>query len=156
MRTEKLPAINSQDEPNVVTITNPKLPSGEVDEQGNPKLGYKFEIPGEDFEYSQFENLSEFVTDAGGEDRALKLINNYKRDTALFLGKTKIRTTVTGSASDILKAGLQACKNHSFLMEDVISAKDAKDALTMIGGKLKDMSPEDVKAELARVLGITL
>ena len=172
MRFERLPEKKSDEEINLVRITNPKV-AGEleidedkdsptfgqpknVDEAGNVKPGHTFVIPAPQFEYPQYDTVAEFFDDCGGEDKALSILNGMKRDAALDAGKQKIRTTVTGSKQDIIAAGLKAVKEHNFLVTESISAKEAKDLLTSLGGRIKDMDPKDIQAELAKALGISL
>lgn len=175
MKFLHLPAKKADDTDNVVRITNPKIigdigylteedegyVEGEetidpstVDSAGNPKPGFTFEIPATEFEYGQYETINEFYEDCGGEEKALAVLNTFKRDAALDAGKQKIRTTVTGSRSDILQAGLAATKNHNFLVSTELSASKSKDILLSLGGNLKDMDAEEIKKKLLAGLGI--
>lgn len=145
--TKTLPAKNSKEEPNVIEITNRKL-----DEK--LEKGTLFEIPAEQFEYTQYESLEEFVQDAGSADRALELVNAFKRDDAVTAGKNYIRTATKGTTEEVVKAGLAVTKSHSFAKSTELSAKESKDALSALRAEIGNLSEAEIADRMRKLLGV--
>lgn len=145
--TKTLPAKNSKDEANIIEITNRKL-----DEK--LEKGTLFEIPAEQFEYSQYESLEEFVQDAGSNERALELVNAFKRDDAVTAGKNYIRTATKGTVEEVVKAGLAVTKSHSFAKSSELSAKESKDALSALRAEIGNLTESEIADRMRKLLGV--
>lgn len=148
MKTEKLPALNSKKEPNVIKVTNPVRDKDNT--EGSKQV--VFEFPAESFEYSQYESYEEFVQDAGSAERALDLINEMKKDTAVTAGKNYIRNATKGTNEEIIAAGLAVTKSHSFAKSSEFTAKEAKDTLLSIKGDLGNLTDAQIADMIRKVV----
>lgn len=142
-----LPAKNAKEEANIVNITNRKL--DETLEKGTV-----FNIPAESFEYKTYDNLDEFVTECGSAERAVYVLNEFKRDAATTSGKNVIRTATKGTHDEIVASGLEATKNHSFAKSETLSAADAKAGLNELKGKIGNLTEAEIAAAVRKMLGM--
>lgn len=143
-----LPAKNAKEEPNIVNITNRKL--DETLEKGTV-----FNIPAEQFEYKTYDAVDEFVTECGSVERAVNVLNDFKRDASTSAGKNVIRTATKGTYEEIVASGLEATKNHSFAKSETLTAAEAKSHLNDLKGKIGNMTEAEIAAEVRKMLGLS-
>lgn len=161
MRTEHLPELNTKKEKNVVQITNAKLtgvPAGAFDngvavEDSKSGEGSTISIPAELFEYKQFDSLSEFVADCGGDSQALEMVNDFKRSASLDEAKVGIRTTTNSDINVVVAAALKSCLDHTFSGANKISGREAKELITDLRAKASTLSDAELAAEMRKILG---
>ena len=138
MRHVALPALASDNEPRIESVTNKKLYAKAADTDPRKKDGVKFSIPAEQFEYPQFDSIEEFINDAGSAEKALARINDATCDRAVSTGKNYIRTASTGTEQEIVAKGLALAKAFSWSKVDSsVSAATVKNVITDARAKFK-------------------
>lgn len=152
MRYESLsPVLNKKDDegnpvPNRVKITN-----NAYNGKDGPSL--EIEFPAELMSYPQFDSFAEFVEDAGGEERALEIINDVTAKFATSSGKAFIRNATTGSEEEIVTAGCKTARDFSWKKEEKLTTKAKADMLDNLASQAENLTPEQLKARFLELLG---
>ena len=116
--------------------------------------GVTYNIPAELFQYQKYDALAEFITDCGGEDKALVIVNDFKRDESCNAGKALLRTSTNKDTNALINSALSAVKSHSFEEAAKIDAKEFVAFGRNLQENLDKMSPEEVVAALKKQLGL--
>ena len=144
MRHESLSAtLNKKDEngnalPNLVTVSNSVRNKDSVPDGAKvPVLEIRF--PAELMQYPQFDTFDEFVSDCGGTERALEVINDMTQKVATSAGKAAIRTATSGSEDEIIELGLRTSRTFTWREEQKLAVKDKAarfDEIMKLAGQL--------------------
>ena len=162
MKTVYLPSLNTKKEKNTVKVTNAKLVGveGRAYNQGvvakpvEDGEGCTIEIPAELFGYNEFESLAEFIADCGGEEKALEMVNDFKRSASLDDAKTAIRTTTNVDIDSVVSAAIKSAAEHTFSGANKLSGREAKEIVSDLRAKAANLSDAELAAEMRKILGL--
>lgn len=142
--------------PNRVTVTNALIGKGKGPEKdGKPTdlEPLKIEFAANLMEFPQYDTLAEFIQACGSDVRALEVVNEVTEKFATASGKTTIRTATSGSAEDIIAAGLRDSKNYSWVVENKMSVKDKAQNFDAIMALVGTIPAEELAKRLAELSG---
>lgn len=158
MRFESLSAVlNKKDEqgnplPNIVKVSN-TIYNKESTPDGQAVQPLEIKFPAELMAYPQFDTIEEFVTDCGGPERALEVLNDVTQKYATTAGKTAIRTATVGAEEDIVEAGCKASREFSWKAEQKLSTKDKANAFDILLAEKDKLTPEQLLARVMELAG---
>jgi hypothetical protein len=158
MRFESLSAtLNKKDEqgnplPNIVKVSN-TVYNKESTPEGQTVQPLEIKFPAELMSYPQFDTLEEFITDCGGSDRALEVVNDLTQKFATGAGKTSIRTATVGSEEEIVEAGCKASREFSWKAEQKLSTKEKANAFDILLAEKDKLTPEQLLARVMELAG---
>ena len=162
MITEKLPALNTKKEPNLISITNAKIEGwepgtydrGVVAKTAESGKGITLQIPAENFEYNQYNSIDEFTADCGGEEKVLTIINDFKKSASLDSGKVSMRVTTNKDINAVVTEALGKVLNHSFAEDESLTGKEAKEKLNELKADAANLSDAELAAKMRAMFGI--
>ena len=162
MQVQKLPALNTKKEPNLIKVSNAKIEGwvpgtydrGVVAKTAESGKGITLEIPAENFEFNQYDSYAEFVADCGGEEKVLTLINDFKKNASLDSGKVSMRVTTNKDINAVVTAALTSVLNHSFIEDEALTGKEAKDAINELKADAANLSDAELAAKMRLMFGI--
>lgn len=163
MKTVYLPALNTKKEANTIKITNSKLEGVEARPYndgvtavpaGKDSTGTIIEVPAQLFGYNEFESLSEFVADCGGEEKALEMVNDFKRGAALDDAKVAIRTTTNVDIDSVVASAIKAALDHTFSGANKISGREAKEIVNDLRATAANLTDAELAAQVRKLMGL--
>lgn len=147
---------------NQVNVTNTKaegIAAGAFDDGVTVTIpengkGVTYNLPADLFQFNAYDSVAEFLTDCGGEEKALAILNDFKRDESCSAGKALLRTSTNKDTNALIKSALSAVRSHSFEEAAKIDAKEFVAFGRNLQENLDSMSPEEVVAALKKQLGL--
>lgn len=149
---------------NTVAITNSKAEGIEPTAYDNGvtvtipenKKGLTFNLPAKLIQFNQYESLPEFVADCGGEDKALVIVNDFKREASADAAKMEIRTTTNKDVNAVVKSALSAAINHTFQEAAKLDAKEFAKFGKNLSENIDAMSDAEIAAALREQLKLAM
>jgi hypothetical protein len=143
---------NGQPLPNIVTVSN-TVYNKESTPEGQKVQPLEIKFPAELLSYPQFDAIEEFVTDCGGPERALEVINDVTAKYATTAGKTSIRTATIGTEEAIVEAGCKVSREFSWKQEQKLSTKEKANAFDILLAEKDKLTPEELMRRVMELAG---
>lgn len=99
--------------------------------------------------------LEEFVANAGSAARALEIVNDATRDAALYDGKNYIRLAESGDADTVTNVGLSKSAEFTWKAAERVTVKELKAGMDSLRENFKNLTPEQIAAQVAQLLKIS-